>query len=125
MTYRPKARRPSIALAGVAACAVVLGVGGCANMQDGVGPPTTVPAISGSAPRNTGSYPNLNVRPQTAAPQLTQQERAAATGALAADAAAARTGVAATTLTPEEQARLRKLAEDQGEGVLAEIEGRK
>lgn len=125
MTYRPEAGRPSIALAGAAACALVLGVSGCANMQQGVGPPTTVPAISDSAPRNTGTYPNLNIRPETAAPQLTVQQRAAAARTLAANARAAQTGVATTTLTPEEQARLRKLAEDQGEEVLAEIEGRK
>lgn len=128
MRHRPEVRRlfsRPVGPAGLAACAVMLGVGGCANMQEGVGPPTSVPTISNSAPQNTGTYPNLNIRPATAAPQLTTDQRAAAASTLAADARAAQTGVATTTLTPEEQARLRKLAADRGEEVLAEIEGRK
>jgi hypothetical protein len=127
MTYRVDAAENSLrgrVLAAVALCAGLLSAAGCASdINEGVGPPTTVPSISGGGPKNTGTYPNLNIRPQAAAAQITPEQRAAAGAGLTASASSAQAGAAGTGMSPEEQARLKKLAEDKGAGVLAEIEG--
>ncbi len=58
-------------------CGAMLAAGGCtSNIYEGVGPATTVPALSGSSPQNTGTYPNLNIRPQAAATSAAGSEPA-------------------------------------------------
>lgn len=126
MTYRVDAEENSPGgrvLATVAVCAALLVAAGCASdINEGVVPPTTVPSLSGGGPKNTGTYPNLNIRPQVAAAQITPEQRAAAGASLGASASAAQAGAAGNGMSPEEQARLKKLAQDKGAGVLAEIE---
>lgn len=126
MTYRvdaagtPASRR---VIAGAALGSLLL-LGGCASdINEGVGPVSTVPALSGSQPQNTGAYPNLNIRPQAAAAQITPEQRAAAGANLGAAGHRAQAGAGGPTMSAEEQARLKKLAEDKGAKVLAEIEG--
>ncbi|MEZ5781517.1 MAG: hypothetical protein R3D70_07725 [Rhizobiaceae bacterium] len=93
------------------------------NINEGVGPPTTVPSLSGSAPQNTGTYPNLNIRPQVAANQITAEQRASAGARLNAATQSAQRGASTPAMSAQEQARLKKLADDKGASVLAEIEG--
>lgn len=104
---------------------------------DGDAVATTLPA---------GAYPNLNVAPATAAPQITEQKKAsdraelrayqsqlaaegrrlgapqdpAALGAYARERATAAQG----STTPDDGDALRRLAERQIEETLKEIEGR-
>ena len=100
-------------------------LGGCASdINEGVGPANTAPSLSGSQPQDTGTYPNLNIRPQAAALQITPEQRAAAGASLTSASHRAQAGAAGGTMSAEEQARLKKLAEDKGAGVLAEIEGK-
>ena len=101
-------------------------------------------AVAATLP--AGTYPNLNVAPATAAPQITEQKKAAdraelrahqsqlaaegrrlgapqdpaALGAYARERAAAAQGSAA----PDDGDALRRLAERQIEETLKEIEGR-
>lgn len=69
-----------------------------------------------------GTYPNLNVAPAAAAPQITQQQRASETAGLRAKRAqlAQETGGAKATGDAQE---LRRLASTHADKVLKEIEG--
>lgn len=97
---------------------------GCAsNIEEGVGPPRNVPSLSGSGPKDTGTYPNLNIQPETAAPQMTEDQRLANAARLKGAGNAAQANATVQPMSAAEQARLKKLAEDQGKSVLAEIEG--
>jgi len=105
-------------------CSMAL-LGGCASdINEGVGPASTAPSLSGSQPQDTGTYPNLNIRPQAAASQITPEQRAAAGANLTSAARSAQAGAGGRTMSAEEQARLKKLADDKGASVLAEIEGK-
>ena len=70
---------------------------------------------------NTGKYPNLNIIPGTAAPQLTQEEIAAKKAALKAR----REAVVKTKAEKPKMnaARLKKLAATHAKDALKEIEG--
>jgi hypothetical protein len=115
------------ALRYAAICGVLVTAAGCAsNIEtEGVGPGNPAPSITGGAPRNTGAYPNLNVRPEVAGQQFTPEEQAASRRGLGASGGAAKAGAATTTITPEERLRLLRLASDNGKTVLGEIEGKK
>jgi len=78
-------------------------------------PSTTTGAI------DTGTFPNLNVPPQTAAAQITPDEKAALLGELGAarNAQAAAASGATSTANP---ALLKKLAARHGQDALEEIE---
>ena len=74
-----------------------------------------------SMPAETGQYPNLNVAPGAAAPQLTAEESAAKKAALKAEQQAV-----ASTPTPRQNgnpSNLKKLARSHAQDVLKEIEG--
>jgi hypothetical protein len=77
------------------------------------------PALSG-APRNTGTYPNLNIPPKAAADQISPDEKTADTAALQA-AQQAKAALAAGE-APTDPALLRKLAETHSADALKEIE---
>lgn len=130
MTYRLDGVRKSAgrrALAYTVVCGVLVTVAGCAsNIEtEGVGPGNPAPSISGGAAQNTGTYPNLNIRPEVAGQQLTPAQQLAMRRGLSADSTAAKAGVATTTITPQERLRLLRLAQDNGKTKLAEIEGKK
>ncbi len=73
-----------------------------------------------SGPADSGSYPNLNIAPGTAAPQLTEAEAAAKKAALKAEQRAL---AAAAPAAPRDDAqRLKKLAATHAKDTLAEIE---
>ncbi len=81
------------------------------------------PAAAGvDGPKDTGSYPNLNIKPQVAAQQLTDDERNAKLAQLKADQQAqlSKGGGAATTNSEA----LTSLAKSHGDETLKQIEGK-
>ncbi len=76
-----------------------------------------VPMAEG--PKDTGTYPNLNVKPQSAAQQFTTAEQTSETQALQSAQAAQAAQAAATTTDP---AVLRKLAQTHADDALKKIE---
>ncbi|MBK8457033.1 MAG: hypothetical protein IPL47_07935 [Phyllobacteriaceae bacterium] len=86
-------------------------------------PPVPTPkpdeAETVDGPTNTGAFPNLNVRPDAAAGQLSEEEKAAEIARL--NAARAGQGSSAGA-SPAEIARLKKLAVSHGDKALEEIE---
>ncbi|WP_353641255.1 hypothetical protein [Mesorhizobium sp. WSM2239] len=77
--------------------------------------------LSSGAPRNTGTFPNLNIPPQAAAKQISAQQKAARL----AELRAARTGQTAppgSAGTSASKARLKKLASSHATEALKEIE---
>ncbi|MBX3577843.1 MAG: hypothetical protein KF723_11580 [Rhizobiaceae bacterium] len=73
-----------------------------------------------SGPANSGSYPNLNIAPGAAAPQLTEAEATAKKAALKAEQAAV--AAAAPAAPADEATRLKKLAASHAKDTLKEIE---
>jgi hypothetical protein len=81
-------------------------------------------ATSTGQPKDTGSFPNLNVAPQAGAPQISPEDKQAHVNELRA----AQQGLAATTASntaPADQARLRKLAATHADDALKAIENEK
>jgi hypothetical protein len=89
---------------------------GCASSQTG-----PLAGLNTRGPIDTGTYPNLNVPPESAAAPITTEDRAALDGSIGA----ARRTLAANggaTAPQSDQAYLKKLAADHGKDTLAEIE---
>lgn len=88
-------------------------------------PQAAAPAEAAPAerPPTAGTYPNLNVTPTAAAPQITAQQKSAETADLRAkrEALARQDG---KTNAGSEERDLRALAKDHGKAALKEIEGR-
>lgn len=100
------------------AAILVLGVAGCASANTS-GP---TPVAMDAGPKDTGTFPNLNIKPQVAAPQFTEAEKNAKLAQLKADenAQAGRGGAAGVT----DQAALTDLAKKHGDETLKQIEGK-
>ncbi|RFC65620.1 MULTISPECIES: hypothetical protein [Mesorhizobium] len=81
---------------------------------------TTTPDDPSSGASNTGTYPNLNVKPAIATSQISQEERDAAVASLkGASAAQAAAGKGAGTTASE--AQLRQLGATHSDETLKEI----
>ncbi len=95
----------------------LLALGGCgsANTID-----SAVPVSQGA--RDTGSYPNLNIKPQVAAQQFTDAEKTAKLNELQAERTQAETSPGATTEAAD-NAELGKLAATHANDTLKQIEG--
>ncbi|WP_296742337.1 hypothetical protein [Mesorhizobium sp.] len=104
-----------IALAAGLLCAL-LPAGGCTSDNAS----RTGPTALADGPKDTGSYPNLNIAPQVAAKQLTKEETDAKLAQLKADQQAqlAKGGGA----KPANQAGLGTLAKTHGQDTLKQIE---
>ena len=118
MTYRVG----SVFFSGAGFCCAAMGVallalGGCgsANTID-----SAVPVSQGA--RDTGSYPNLNIKPQVAAQQFTDAEKTAKLNELQAERTQAETSPGATTEAAD-NAELGKLAATHADDTLKQIEG--
>ena len=118
--------------------AVVCLAPGCATStaEDGAATAAATPAIaaaepipaavtevqlSSGEPKNTGTFPNLNIPPQSAAEQISAQQKAATL----AELKAARTGQKPPPGgggTPATDARLKKLASTHAAQTLKQIE---
>jgi len=92
-----------------------------AQTETEASPPQAGP-IADAAP-TAGTYPNLNVAPAAAAPQISEQEKTAETADLRAKRAALARRDGATDAAGGER-ELRDLATGHGDAVLKEIEGR-
>lgn len=78
-------------------------------------------ALSSGGPKDTGTYPNLNIKPQAAHEQITPEQKSAEIqGLQSAQAAQAARGTGGETTDPE---LLRKLAATHAEDALKQIEG--
>lgn len=106
-----------IAVAAVALCAPLL-AGGCETSNN-----NSAPTALTEGPKDTGSYPNLNIPPQVAAKQLSKEETAAKLGELKADEQAqlAKGGGVKPAANP---AALNTLARTHGDDTLKQIEGK-
>ena len=81
------------------------------------------PAAAGvDGPKDTGSYPNLNIKPQVAAQQLTDEERNAKLAQLKADQQA-QLSKGDGGATASDPAALTSLAKNHGDETLKQIEG--
>ncbi len=75
----------------------------------------------GEGPVNTGTFPNLNIAPKAAAPQLTDEETAAKLAAL--QRVQQQQGPRTYSETPEERRRRMQVITDDQAATLKEIEG--
>jgi hypothetical protein len=85
-----------------------------------------VPAepMSSDGPKNTGTFPNLNIKPGVAAAQITDEEKAAELQALQAAQAEHNATLATAGKGIENPALLRKLAAEHAKDALKKIEGK-
>ncbi|TGQ69274.1 MAG: hypothetical protein E5V49_09440 [Mesorhizobium sp.] len=100
----------------MAVAIVLLAVAGCSSTN------TAGPAVATQGAQDTGTFPNLNIKPQVAAPQFSDAERNARLAELKADEnrqAAKRGGAPITN-----QAALTDLAKKHGDQTLKQIEGK-
>lgn len=100
------------------AAVVLLAISGCSSTN--IEGATPVAATDG--PKNTGTYPNLNIPPQVAAKQFTEAEKNAKLAQLKADEQAqASKGGAVKAANP---AALNTLARKHGADALKQIESK-
>lgn len=100
------------------AAVVLLAISGCSSTN--IEGATPVAATDG--PKNTGTYPNLNIPPQVAAKQFTEAEKNAKLAQLKADEQAqASKGGAVKAANP---AALNTLARKHGADALKQIEAK-
>jgi len=102
----------------IGAAIVLLGIAGCSS-TDTHGP---VPMAADAGPKDTGTFPNLNIPPKVAAKQFTDAERNAKLAQLKAD----ENGQGAKGGAPKvtNQAALTDLAKKHGPQTLNQIEGK-
>ena len=93
--------------------------GGCSTSNTA----NTAPVAGVEGPKDTGSYPNLNIPPQVAAKQLTKEETDAKLAQLKGEQQAqlAKSGGGAQTASP---AALNSLAKNHGDQALKQIEAK-
>ncbi|MDX8537241.1 hypothetical protein [Mesorhizobium abyssinicae] len=95
----------------------MLAAGGCSTSNTS----NTAPVAGVEGPKDTGSYPNLNIPPQVAAKQLTKEETDAKLAQLKGEQQAqlAKSGGGGQTASP---AALNSLAKNHGDQALKQIE---
>ncbi|MHA6644526.1 hypothetical protein [Mesorhizobium sp. A623] len=102
----------------VAMMAALLALGGC-----GTSSPVESAAPISQGARDTGTYPNLNIKPEVAAQQFTDAEKTAKLSQLQADRANA-AALPGTTTEASDAATLDHLAATHGTDTLKQIEGK-
>ncbi len=98
---------------------VLLPAGGCTS----TGTNNAAPTALTEGPKDTGSYPNLNIPPQVAAKQLTKEETAAKLAQLKAEEQA-QLSKGKGVKPPANSAALNTLAKTHGGDTLKQIEGK-
>ena len=86
---------------------------------------TPVSGISTGAPKNTGTFPNLNIKPQVATDADLAGGKAGADRGNCAPRSSSRRPPAAAGKAPTNPVLLRKLAATHADDALKEIEGEK
>lgn len=102
---------------GLAVMAVLV-FAGCANDKVDATPALSGPGVVG--PQDTGTYPNLNIPPEQAAPQFTEADKNAKLSELTAERTAVAKG-GGTPPNPKVAAELGKLAKNHGKDTLKAI----
>ena len=97
---------------------VLLPAGGCTSTST-----NNAPTALTEGPKDTGSYPNLNIPPQVAAKQLTKEETAANLAQLKAEEQT-QIAKAGSVKPPANAAALNTLAKTHGNATLKQIEGK-
>jgi len=97
---------------------VLLPAGGCTSTST-----NNAPTALTEGPKDTGSYPNLNIPPQVAAKQLTKEETAANLAKLKAEQQA-QIAKGGRVKAPANSAALNTLAKTHGADTLKQIEGK-
>ncbi|MBZ9760342.1 hypothetical protein LB553_05565 [Mesorhizobium sp. CA8] len=97
----------------------LLPAGGCTSTS----PNNTAPTALTEGPKDTGSYPNLNIPPKVAAKQLTKEETAANLARLKAEQQA-QLAKGGSVKAPTNSAALKTLAKTHGDDTLKQIEGK-
>ncbi|WP_292495882.1 hypothetical protein [Mesorhizobium sp.] len=105
------------ALAGLVG--VLLPASGCTSTSTNNVAPTALT----EGPKDTGSYPNLNIPPQVAAKQFTKEETAANLAKLKAEQQA-QNAKGGSVKAPTNSAALKTLAKTHGGDTLKQIEGK-
>jgi hypothetical protein len=82
------------------------------------------PAMTSGGPKNTGTFPNLNIKPGVAAAQITEEEKAADMQALQGIQAGHQATIATAGKGIENPVLLRKLAAEHAKDALKKIEGK-
>jgi hypothetical protein len=102
----------------IGAAVVLLAIAGCSSTNiEG-----TTPVAATDGPKNTGTYPNLNIPPQAAAEQFTEAEKSAKLAQLkAAEQAQGSKGGAVKVSNP---AALNTLAKKHAAEALKQIEAK-
>ena len=100
----------------IGAAIVLLGIAGCSSTN------SPAPVVAGTGPKDTGTFPNLNIKPQVAATQFTDAEKKAKLAQLKADENAQLAKNADPGVT--DQAALTDLAKKHGDETLKQIEGK-
>jgi hypothetical protein len=95
----------------------LLGIAGCSSTNTS-GP---VPMAENAGPKDTGTFPNLNIPPKVAADQITDQEKAAQTTDLRATQQGAATTAAGLGQGMTDPALLRKIAAQHAADALKKI----
>lgn len=108
-----------IAIAAAVLCAPLL-AGGCETSSNAN---SSAPTALTEGPKDTGSYPNLNIPPQVAAKQLSKEETAAKLGELKAEQQAQLAKGGGAKPAPN-TAALNTLARTHGDDALKQIEGK-
>jgi hypothetical protein len=103
----------------VAVVAALMALGGCGTTSTTAENP--VPISQGA--RDTGTYPNLNIKPDVAAQQFTDAEKTAKLRELQADRANA-ASLPGTTTEAADAATLGHLAATHGDDTLKQIEAK-
>ncbi len=107
-------------LCGGAGLLLAMAAAGCTstNIEDAAPQSGTV-----VGPKDTGTYPNLNIPPQQAAEQFTEADKNAKLTQLRADQTAATAAAGNASGTPD-AAELDKLAKTHASDTLKQIEGK-
>jgi len=105
--------------AAMALLSAALAAGGCSTSNTA----NTAPVAGVEGPKDTGSYPNLNIPPQVAAKQLTKEETDAKLAQLKGEQQAqlSKGGGGGQTASP---ASLNSLAKNHGDQALKQIEAK-
>jgi hypothetical protein len=102
------------------ALAALVTAGGCSTSGAG-NAPTSREALA-AGPQDSGSFPNLNIPPRSAATQLTADETKAKLSQLKDTQTVAQSGPSAPS-TGASDAQLKSLAANHGKDTLQQIEG--
>jgi hypothetical protein len=81
-------------------------------------------SMSSGGPKNTGTFPNLNIKPQVANEQISDEQKAAEMRALQAAQAEHQATVPTAAKGIENPVLLRKLAAEHAKDALKKIEGK-